>query len=83
MHIIVLLNTGVLAFDVNNDISDIDLLSIFNFVFTGFFALEMILKFIAYGFNRYFKDPLNSIDCIIVAMSLIEFITTFGIENKN
>jgi hypothetical protein len=58
-------------------------MSISNFVFTGFFAIEMILKIIAYGFTRYAKDPLNSLDAFIVTMSLIEFITAFGITNKN
>jgi voltage-gated sodium channel len=83
MTIIVLFNTGVLAFDVNNDISQIDFMSICNFIITGLFAMEMILKFIAYGIKRYFKDPLNSLDAIIVTMSLVEFVTTFGFENQN
>jgi hypothetical protein len=58
-------------------------MSICNFVFTGIFASEMILKITAYGFIRYAKDPLNSLDAFIVIMSLIEFITAFGITNKN
>ena len=83
MTIIVLLNTAVLVLDINDDVQDLDWLSICNFVFTGLFAIEMILKITAYGFTRYVKDPLNSLDAFIVIMSLIEFITAFGISNKN
>lgn len=82
MTVIVLLNTAVLVLDINDDVFDLDYLSICNFVFTGIFAMEMILKITAYGFKKYFKDPLNSLDAFIVIMSLIEFMTTFGIEKK-
>ena len=79
MTLTVLLNTVVLVLDLNDDMQNIDYLSICNFVFTGIFTIEMILKITAYGFKKYFKDFLNSMDAFIVTMSLVEFMTTFGI----
>ena len=79
MTLIVILNTIVLALDINDEIKDLDYLSICNFVFTGIFTIEMILKITAFGFTKYAKDPLNSLDAFIVTMSMIEFITAFGI----
>jgi|LauGreDrversion4_2_1035121.scaffolds.fasta_scaffold20458_4 voltage-gated cation channel len=79
MTLTVLLNTVVLVLDLNDDVQNIDYLSICNFVFTGIFTIEMILKITAYGFKKYFKDFLNSMDAFIVTMSLVEFMTTFGI----
>ncbi len=79
MTLTVVLNTVVLVLDLNDDVQNIDYLSICNFVFTGIFTIEMILKITAYGFKKYFKDFLNSMDAFIVTMSLVEFMTTFGI----
>ncbi len=82
MTVVVLLNTVVLVLDINDNVFEMDYLSIANFIFTGIFAIEMILKITAYGFKKYLKDPLNSMDAFIVIMSLVEFMTTFGIKGQ-
>ncbi|XP_020626572.1 voltage-dependent T-type calcium channel subunit alpha-1I-like [Orbicella faveolata] len=41
-----------------------------NYFFTGIFVLEVIFKFIAFGFVRYFKDRWNIVDLVIVILSL-------------
>lgn len=41
-----------------------------NYFFTAVFVLEVILKFIAFGFVRYFKDRWNLVDLVIVILSL-------------
>lgn len=42
----------------------------FNYIFTGFFFLEAVVKLIAFG-RRYFKDSWNVFDFIILTFSLI------------
>lgn len=46
-----------------------------NFVFTGAFALEMILKLIGLGPWRYLSDAWNLFDALVVAFSLVELVT--------
>lgn len=46
-----------------------------NFVFTGAFALEMILKLIGLGPWRYLSDAWNMFDALVVAFSLVELVT--------
>lgn len=41
-----------------------------NYLFTGIFVLEVVFKFIAFGFVRYFKDGWNLVDLVIVILSL-------------
>jgi hypothetical protein len=43
-----------------------------NYVFTGIFAGEAILKIIAMAPVKYFKDGWNVFDLIIVTLSLVE-----------
>ncbi|KAK1805167.1 hypothetical protein P4O66_019527, partial [Electrophorus voltai] len=42
-----------------------------NYVFTIFFILEAILKLVAFGFRRFFKDRWNQLDLAIVLLSII------------
>lgn len=37
----------------------------------------MIMRMTAYGFKGYFKDGLNIFDCVIVVVSVIEWIIAF------
>ncbi|CAH3037176.1 unnamed protein product [Porites lobata] len=41
-----------------------------NYLFTGIFVPEVVLKFIAFGFVLYFKDGWNLVDLVIVILSL-------------
>jgi len=43
-----------------------------NFFFFSVFALEMILKIVAYGFRGYFQDSFNCFDAFIVFVSSID-----------
>jgi len=49
-----------------------DFLDVLNLIFTFFFVGEFILKFGAYRFKNYFRDPWNGFDCFIVVGSLID-----------
>ena len=54
-------------------------LQISNYVFTGLFVLEMAIKLTAEGPVRYFWDPFNTFDAIVVALSVLEILLTiFG-----
>jgi hypothetical protein len=52
------------------------ILDIVEFIFTGIFLFEMILKIISFGLRKYLMD--NWFDFLVVAFSLIEIITTYA-----
>jgi hypothetical protein len=43
-----------------------------NFIFTGIFLVEMLIKFVGYGIRSYFYDPFNTFDCAIVFLSTVD-----------
>merc|ERR1719277_172510 len=49
-----------------------DFLDVLNLIFTFFFVGEFILKFGAYRFKNYFRDPWNGFDFFIVVGSVID-----------
>ena len=49
-----------------------DLLDVVNYVLTAVFAIEMVLKHIAYGARVYWRDYVNVFDGTIVVVSLAE-----------
>jgi len=49
-------------------------LAIANFVFTGIFTLELLLKLAGLGAWKYLSDPWSLFDAIVVAFSLIELV---------
>lgn len=49
-------------------------LSISNYVFTGLFAFEMILKLFALGCIEYIADRFNCFDGVVVILSIMEII---------
>ena len=49
-------------------------LTISNYVFTGLFACEMVLKLFALGFIEYIADRFNCFDGVVVILSIIEII---------
>jgi hypothetical protein len=48
-----------------------------NVVFFGVYVCEMIVKFVGLGFRQYFADPWNDFDFALVAVSLVDVVTTF------
>jgi len=50
-------------------------------IFTVVFAIEMVLKLFAFGLRKYLVESINILDGFIVIMSLVELITTLGLEN--
>lgn len=50
-----------------------NLWEIFNWIFSLFFLLEMIIKLFGFGIKDYFRDKLNTFDCLIVIFSIAEF----------
>lgn len=50
-------------------------------IFTVVFAIEMVLKLFAFGIKKYLVETINILDGFIVIMSLVELITTLGLEN--
>ncbi|XP_077595329.1 voltage-dependent T-type calcium channel subunit alpha-1G isoform X3 [Stigmatopora nigra] len=46
-------------------------LKICNYIFTLIFVLESVLKLVAFGFRRFFKDKWNQLDLAIVLLSIM------------
>ena len=49
-------------------------LTISNYIFTGLFTMEMILKLFALGFLEYIADSFNLFDGAVVILSILEII---------
>jgi len=49
-------------------------LTISNYIFTGLFTMEMILKLFALGFFEYVADSFNIFDGVVVVLSIVEII---------
>lgn len=45
-----------------------------NYIFTGLFTVEMVLKLFALGFFEYVADSFNLFDGVVVILSLVEII---------
>ncbi|KAG2451635.1 hypothetical protein HYH02_003415 [Chlamydomonas schloesseri] len=45
-----------------------------NYVFTIYFLVEMIMKMTGFGLVRYFRDGMNTFDCLVVLISVTEMI---------
>ena len=51
--------------------------------FFGAFALELILKLLAYGFKYYFKDKFNWFDGLVVIFSALDVILSYAKSTQN
>ncbi len=49
-------------------------LTISNYIFTGLFTMEMVLKLFALGFFEYVADSFNLFDGLVVVLSIVEII---------
>lgn len=54
-------------------------LNISNYIFTGLFTMEMILKLFALGFFEYVADSFNIFDGLVVVLSIVEIILDVSI----
>jgi hypothetical protein len=68
----ILLNVIVMAMEFHGMSTGLrDALAIANFVFTGIFTLEAIIKILALS-SQYFKSGWNNFDLFIVVISLVD-----------
>ncbi|KAM9572880.1 sodium channel protein type 5 subunit alpha-like [Guaruba guarouba] len=73
----ILLSSGALAFEdihINERKSIKTMLSFLDKIFTFIFFLEMLLKWVAYGFKKYFTNAWCWLDFLIVGVSLIDLL---------
>ncbi|XP_074013739.1 sodium channel protein type 5 subunit alpha-like [Numenius arquata] len=77
----ILLSSGALAFEdihINERKSIKIMLAFLDKMFTFIFFLEMLLKWVAYGFKKYFTNAWCWLDFLIVDVSSISLINLFG-----
>ncbi|NXF86075.1 SCN5A protein, partial [Eubucco bourcierii] len=78
----ILLSSGALAFDdvhINERKNIRNMLAFLDKLFTFIFVLEMLLKWVAYGFKKYFTNAWCWLDFLIVNISLINLLgSSFG-----
>ncbi|KAG9343038.1 hypothetical protein JZ751_015256 [Albula glossodonta] len=73
--IAILINTLSMGIEYHEQPEELtDILEISNIVFTSMFALEMMLKLLAFGLLGYIRNPYNIFDGIIVVISVWEII---------
>uniref|UniRef100_A0A8C0JAM3 Calcium voltage-gated channel subunit alpha1 H n=1 Tax=Chelonoidis abingdonii TaxID=106734 RepID=A0A8C0JAM3_CHEAB len=73
--IAILINTLSMGIEYHEQPDELtNALEISNIVFTSMFALEMVLKLLAFGIFGYIKNPYNIFDGIIVIISVWEII---------
>ncbi|NXL85040.1 SCN5A protein, partial [Alectura lathami] len=73
----ILLSSGALAFEdihINERKTVKAILSFLDKIFTFVFVLEMLLKWVAYGFQKYFTNAWCWLDFLIVDVSLINLL---------
>ncbi|XP_071960409.1 voltage-dependent L-type calcium channel subunit alpha-1D-like isoform X3 [Antedon mediterranea] len=76
IFILIMLNTIILAMKFHKQPEKYeDILDYLNMVFTGAFAVEFLLKLIAFKPKNYFRDYWNVFDCIIVLGSFIDILS--------
>ncbi|XP_074552343.1 voltage-dependent T-type calcium channel subunit alpha-1I isoform X4 [Halichoeres trimaculatus] len=69
---IICINVITMSLEHYNQPHSLDLaLKYCNYFFTSTFVLESVLKLIAFGFRRFFKDRWNQLDLAIVLLSLM------------
>ncbi|XP_053321997.1 sodium channel protein type 5 subunit alpha-like [Spea bombifrons] len=75
----ILLSSGALAFEdiyIDQKKTVRTILEYADKIFTYVFVLEMLLKWVAYGFKKYFTNAWCWLDFFIVAVSLVSLIAT-------
>lgn len=84
IYLFIVGNTIVLAMD-RYDLSDQEVsgLSLFNYIFTGIFFFEMVIKLCGLGFRNYLLDSFNVFDCFIVILSLVDLTLEIAVPDLN
>eukprot|EP00050_Salpingoeca_kvevrii_P002109 m.186932 g.186932 ORF g.186932 m.186932 type:complete len:1593 (-) comp10537_c4_seq1:430-5208(-) len=79
----IILNTLTLAIEHPSMSDNLALfLEVCNYIFYSVFALEMLVKMFALGFRRYFHDPWNRFDCVIVTISTVEIVIALASDTS-
>ena len=69
----IIVNSLILALDSSNNSDEMQkFLEMSNYIFTGIFVLEMIIKLLGSGIKLYFKDRFNIFDFLLIALSLVD-----------
>eukprot|EP01022_Parablepharisma_sp_SALTPOND_P016346 TRINITY_DN2382_c0_g1_i1.p1 TRINITY_DN2382_c0_g1~~TRINITY_DN2382_c0_g1_i1.p1 ORF type:complete len:1853 (+),score=104.69 TRINITY_DN2382_c0_g1_i1:61-5559(+) len=77
MAVVIILNVFQLALVYEGQSAEYgQMLDRFNYMFTGIFTVELVLKHIAFGFN-FWKEPWNVLGFIIVASSYIDIVIKY------
>ncbi|XP_074873691.1 LOW QUALITY PROTEIN: voltage-dependent L-type calcium channel subunit alpha-1F [Carettochelys insculpta] len=77
MFLLILLNTVALAVQHHEQSQPFNyVMDLLNMVFTGLFAVEMVLKIIAFKPRHYFCDAWNTFDALIVVGSVVDIAVT-------
>ncbi|XP_051465127.1 sodium channel protein type 5 subunit alpha-like [Apus apus] len=82
----ILLSSGTLAFEdiyIDKKKKIKDMLAFLDKLFTFVFVLEMLLKWVAYGFKKYFTNAWCWLDFLIVDISLINLLIKKGSAMKS
>ena len=73
--LMIILNTISLGLEFYSMPDELKLvLKYFNYIFFTVFLLEMLLKWVGLGLREYAKDAFNVFDCVIVIISVVEFV---------
>jgi len=73
VFVLIMLNTVFMSLKYYGQPADYEaVLDKFNMIFSAAFAIEAILKLIAFRFKNYFSDPWNAFDFIIVIGSFVD-----------
>lgn len=75
---VVFINTSLLCIQSFYSSDSISIFVTLNYVFTGIFTFEMLVKLIAIGVRSYVRDSLNILDGTIVIMSLMDVFAVTG-----
>ena len=75
--IVIFLNMVVMALNYEGSSAGYNLfLTIVNYIFTGIFIIECIIKLLGYGFRPYFHSGWNKFDFFVVCSSIVDIAMT-------
>jgi Ion transport protein len=83
MTLIIVANAVIMALD-HYPIAEtqLNLISIFNQLFSWIFVCEMIVKLTGLGFKEYVRDSFNRFDAVIVIISVVDNVIFYSVGNR-